>query len=199
VLLSTGMSYFAEVDQAVELFRSTGSPLLLMQCTNRYPCPPEKLGLNLIPEYQKRYGIPVGFSDHSGEIAPGLAAVTLGAKAIEVHVTWHKGCFGPDVKASLTFERFSELVQGVRLLERALNHGVNKDAMAEEMADMRRMFTKGLVARVRIEQGTPLDKSCIDAKKPCIGIPVADYQKALGRTANRAIEANEPIEWSDLL
>jgi len=198
VLLSTGMSYFSEVDRSVAFLRDSGSPVLLMQCTNRYPCPPEKLGLNLIPEYQRRYGLPVGFSDHSGEIAPGLAALTLGVRAIEVHVTWHKGCFGPDVKASLTFEQFHELVRGVRLLERALSSSVDKDAMAEEMADMRGMFTKGLVAKRTIEAGVQIEKAHIDAKKPCVGIPVAEFDKVIGRVAGRLIAADEPIHWSDL-
>lgn len=198
VLLSTGMSYLAEVDRSVAFLRDSGSPVLLMQCTNRYPCPPEKLGLNLILEYQHRYGVPVGFSDHSGEIAPGLAAVTLGAKAIEVHVTWHKGCFGPDVKASLTFEQFRELERGVRLLERALASRVDKDAMAEEMADMRGMFTKGLVAKRPIEAGTRIEKALIDGRKPCVGIPVAEFDNVIGRVAGRDIAADEPIHWTDL-
>lgn len=198
VLLSTGMSYLHEVDRSVEYLKSQDSPLLLMQCTNIYPCPPEKLGLNLITEYQMRYGVPVGFSDHSGEIFSGLAALALGAKAIEVHVTWHKTCFGPDVKASLTFEQFRELVIGVRFLERALGSSIDKDAMAVEMADVRGMFTKGLVAKGRIETGCRIEKTHLDGRKPCVGIPAAEFEKVIGRVAGRCIEAGEPIHWSDL-
>jgi|GEM_PF-6926903 len=71
--------------------------------------------------------VPVGYSDHAGEVAPGHAAVVLGAKAVEVHVTWSKQCFGPDVKASLTFEQLAELARGIRLLERSLENNIDKD------------------------------------------------------------------------
>jgi N,N'-diacetyllegionaminate synthase len=198
VLMSTGMSFLQEVDASLRLLQSRGAPVLVMQCTNRYPCPPEHLGLNVIPEYQKRYDLPIGFSDHSGEIAPGLAAVTLGAKALEVHVTWHSKCFGPDVKASLTFERFAELVKGVRILERALDSTVSKDAEAEELAEMRKLFTKGLVAKDDIQAGTPIERRHFEAKKPCLGIPAAEYGKVLGKIAARDIKRDQHITWSDL-
>lgn len=198
VLLSTGMSYLDEVDHAVNLLRSRGSPLLLMQCTNRYPCPPDRLGLNLIPEYSRRYNLPIGFSDHSGEIAPGLAAVTLGAKAIEVHIAWSKKCFGPDAKASLTFEQFGDLSRGVRLLEQALGSPVDKDVVAQEMKDMRQLFTKGLVAKETIETGTLIERHHLEARKPCVGIPVADYQSVLGKVAKRRLLRGEHIAWNDL-
>jgi N-acetylneuraminate synthase len=198
VLLSSGMSFLEEVDVAVKLLQSRGAPVLLMQCTNRYPCPPERLGLNLIPEYQRRFGIPIGFSDHSGEIAPGLAAVTLGAKALEVHVTWHKQSFGPDVKASLTFDQLREQVNGIRLLEKAFSAPLDKDAEARELATMRGHFTKGLVAAVDIPAGTVIERHHIDGRKPCVGIPVAEYEKVLGKRAARHLAKSDHINWSDL-
>lgn len=198
VLMSTGMSYLEEVDESVRLLQRHGVPLLLMQCTTRYPCPSESLGLNLIPDYKKRYNIPVGFSDHSGEISPGIAAVTLGAKAVEVHVTWHKRAFGADVGASLTFEALGELVKGVRIVERALSSAVDKNVEARNLESMRQLFTKGLVAREDIREGTVIERQHIDAKKPCLGIPVSEYGRVLGRTAARSIKTDEHITWSDL-
>jgi N-acetylneuraminate synthase len=192
------MSFLDEVDSAVKLLTSRSAPVLLMQCTNRYPCPPERLGLNVIPEYQQRFGLPVGFSDHSGEIAPGIAAATLGAKALEVHVTWSKECFGPDVKASLTFEQLREQVKGIRLVEAALAARLDKDAEARELAQMRGHFTKGLVAAADIPQDTVIERHHIDGRKPCVGIPVAEYEKVLGKRATRALRKNEHIKWSDL-
>jgi len=198
VMLSTGMSYIDEISRSVEFLKSKESPLLLMQCTNIYPCPPEKLGLNMIAEYQRQYDVPVGFSDHSGEIASGLAAVTLGAKAIEVHVTWSKQCFGPDVKASQTFAQFSELVKGVRFLEQALKHKLDKDQSAENMSEMRQMFTKGLVAKVDLQVGEKIGWHKIDSRKPCIGIPAAEYLTITGRSTKRKINAGEYINWDDI-
>lgn len=198
ILLSSGMSYIEELDKSVGLLRSNGSPVMVMQCTSSYPCPPERYGLNMIGEYRERFEVPVGFSDHSGDIAPGLAAVTLGAKAVEVHVTWSKQCFGPDVRSSLTFDQLKELVRGVRLIEQSLESKIDKNAVAEEMREMRQLFTKGLVASGPIAAGTLLERNHLDAKKPCSGISVSDYQSVLGRVVKRSLFIGEPIVWEDL-
>ena len=198
VLLSSGMSYIEELDRSVALLRSNGSSVMVMQCTSSYPCPPERYGLNMLGEYRRRFGVPVGFSDHSGEIAPGLAAVTMGAKAVEVHVTWSKQCFGPDVKSSLTFEQFAELAKGIRLIERSLETNIDKDTLAQEMREMRQLFTKGLVASEPIVPGTLLERHHLDTRKPCLGIPVSDYQSVLGRIVKRPLSSGEPIVWGDL-
>jgi len=198
VLLSSGMSFIEELETSIALLSCNGSPVMIMQCTSSYPCPPEKYGLNIIDEYRNRFKVPVGFSDHSGEIAPGLAAVTLGAKALEVHVTWSKQCFGPDVKASLTFEQLKELVRGVRLIEQSLQCKVDKNAVAEDMGEMRHLFSKGLVASGPISAGTMLERKHLDGKKPCSGISVSIYHKVLGRVLNRSLCKGDPIIWEDL-
>ncbi len=198
VLLSSGMSYIEELDKSINLLCSNGVPVMIMQCTSSYPCPPERFGLNMISEYRQRFAIPVGFSDHSGEIAPGVAAVSLGAKAVEVHVTWSKQCFGPDVKASLTFEQLAELTRGIRLVERSLACSIDKDTLAHEMLEMRQLFTKGLVAIAPITAGEILQRYHLDAKKPCIGISVSDYRSVIGRRLKRTLSIGDPITWQDL-
>ncbi|MBP6823800.1 MAG: N-acetylneuraminate synthase family protein, partial [Acidobacteria bacterium] len=87
VILSSGMSGWEELDAAVNCVRSNGAPVGVLQCTTAYPCPPEKLGLNVIGELRQRYNCPVGLSDHSGTVYAGFAAATLGANIIEVHIT----------------------------------------------------------------------------------------------------------------
>lgn len=198
VLLSSGMSYLSELDASIRLLQERKAPVLLMQCTSRYPCPPQQLGLNVISLYRQRYGIPTGFSDHSGEIAPALAAVTLGTNAVEVHLTWHKKSFGPDVKASLTVEQLGELVKGIRIIETAMQSPVDKDHDAKELEAMRTMFNKGLVAARKIPEGTALEHWHIDGRKPCIGIPVAEYKSVLGKRTARELNENDHITWDDL-
>jgi N-acetylneuraminate synthase len=167
-----------------------------MQCTTAYPCPPEKLGLNMIPFFRERYGCAVGLSDHSGTIYPGLAALTLGAEVLEVHVTLSREAFGPDVPASLTTAELRQLVEGVRFLERALP--VDKDAMAVEMEPLRRMFTKSVVARRDLPEGTVLAPEHLAVKKPGGGIPAARMAELIGGRLRRAIKADEALRFEDL-
>ncbi|MEA2558523.1 MAG: hypothetical protein QOH06_27 [Acidobacteriota bacterium] len=193
VLLSTGMSSLEEIDAAVARVRS---PLAVMQCTTAYPCPPEKLGLNMIPFFRERYGCAVGLSDHSGTIYPGLAAVTLGAEVLEVHVTLSREAFGPDVPASLTTAELRQLVEGVRFLERALP--VDKDAMAVEMEPLRQMFTKSVVARFDLPEGMVLAPEHLAVKKPGGGIPAARMAELIGGRLRRAVKADEALRFEDI-
>lgn len=191
VYLSTGMSAFAEIDDAVGLLRAGGSPLTVLQCTSDYPCRAEDVGLNLIAELSERYGCPVGLSDHSGTIFPSLAAVTLGAVVVEVHVTLSRSAFGPDVPASITVAELAELVRGVRFIERMLASPVDKDSSAERLAPMRRLFTKSLVAARPLEAGAVLAASDLLAKKPGTGISPDRVGEVLGRRLSRPLALDE--------
>lgn len=138
VILSTGMSDWIELREAVEVF--AGGDITILQCTSAYPCPPEKVGLNVMRELRVRHSWPckVGLSDHTGQVASGIAAAALGADMLEVHACWSKQQFGPDVSASLTMDELRQLVHGVRFVERM--HPVDKDVMSSELTEMRRIF-----------------------------------------------------------
>src|SRR5690606_33505679 len=144
-LISTGMSSWPEIDRAVRRVREADRPMALLQCTTAYPCPPEKVGLHLLTEMHERYGCPVGLSDHSGTIYPGLAAATIGCAVLEVHVTFSRRMFGPDVPASVMVEELAQLVEGVRYIERMKAGRVDKDASARELATVRNTFRKSIV------------------------------------------------------
>ena len=115
ILLSTGVSPLPEIDDAVEHVKRSGCPVTVLQCTTTYPCGPENIGLNLLPAFRDRYGCPVGLSDHSGTIYPSLAAATIGAALLEVHVTMSREMFGPDVSASVTTAELRQLTGGVQI------------------------------------------------------------------------------------
>ncbi|HMZ21573.1 MAG TPA: N-acetylneuraminate synthase family protein, partial [Blastocatellia bacterium] len=177
VILSSGMSGWAELDAAVNCVRENGAPVAVLQCTTAYPCPPEKLGLNVIAELRNRYHCPVGLSDHSGTIYAGIAAATLGANILEVHVTFSHECFGPDVPASITTKGLKQLVAGVRFIESALFSPVDKEAMAESLSEMKRVFGKSVVAARDLPAGHCLNIADLAYKKPGTGIPAAFFQK----------------------
>jgi N,N'-diacetyllegionaminate synthase len=199
IFLSTGMSPLNEIDAVVERVRACRLPLTLLQCTSLYPCPPEKIGLNLIPFFRERYGCSVGLSDHSGTIYPALAAATLGMDVLEVHVTLSREMFGPDVPASVTTQELRQLVEGIRFIEKMRANPVNKDTLAAEVQPVRDLFTKSVVARVNLSAGTVLREEHLALKKPGTGIPADKLGDVIGRQLSRNIQADEMLRQTDLV
>lgn len=197
-IVSTGMSRLDEIDSAVARIRRHQLPLAVLQCTSAYPCPPEQVGLNLIPLLRDRYGCPVGLSDHSGTVYPGLAAVTLGAEVLEVHVTLSREVFGPDVTASVTTGELRQLVEGVRFIEAMWAHPVEKDGLANTLAPVRNAFTKSVVARVDLPVGTVLEAGHLTAKKPGTGIPAARLEEVVGAQLRRSVRADQVLTEADI-
>lgn len=198
VLLSSGMSTTAELDGAVRRVRAHALPLAVLQCTSAYPSPPERIGLNLLGEFRERYGCAVGLSDHSGTIFPGLAAATLGAAVVEVHVTLSRQAFGPDVPASVTPDELRQLVDGARFIGTMRAHPVRKDALAAELAPLRAMFTKSVVARTDLAAGTVLGPEHLVARKPGTGIPAARLPELVGARLVRSLRANDLLADTDV-
>jgi len=198
VLLSSGMSALQEVDQAVDVVRKAGSEVLVMQCTSAYPTGPAQVGLNLLEEYRQRWDCGVGLSDHSGTVFPSLAAAALGADVLEVHVTLSRRMFGPDVPASVTVEELRQLCEGTRFIGEALESPVDKDAAAEGMHEMRRLFTKSLVAARPLGVGHRLESGDLVPKKPGGGIDPADRESILGRRLVRPLQQDQQLTAEDL-
>jgi N,N'-diacetyllegionaminate synthase len=198
VLLSTGMSPIEEIDTAVAQVKAHKLPLTVLQCTSIYPCPPDRIGLNLIPFFRERYNCNVGLSDHSGTIYAGLAAATLGIDVLEVHVTLSREMFGPDVSASVTTNELRQLIEGIRFIEKMKRTPVSKDALAGEMQPLRNLFTKSIVARVNLPAGTVLQEEHLALKKPGTGIPAASLREVIGRRLHCDVRANQMLQQSDL-
>jgi len=181
VILSSGMSSLAELELAVELLQSYHVPLSILQCTTAYPTQPEQWGLNQVHELHKKFGVPVGFSDHSGDIYAGLAAVALGASILEFHVVFDKKMFGPDATASLTLGQIKKLVKGVAHITQALQHPVWK-VDDTPFKELKVMFGKSLAVNKQMAKGAEITKADLESKKPAgRGIPAADYKQVIGR------------------
>lgn len=199
VLLSSGMSPYAELDDAVRLLRRRAVPLAVFQCTTAYPTRPEEIGLNVIPEMQARYRVPIGLSDHSGTIFPGLAAVAMGAQLLEVHAVFDRRMFGPDSRASLTIPEIAQLAAGARFIRRALRRPVDKNAVAR-FAGLRRMFTKSLALGRALKAGRRVRFEDLETKKPGDkGIPARDFREVVGRKLRRDLRQNQFLNRRDLL
>jgi len=197
VLLSSGMSSWAELDAAVETIRRRHADLTMLACTSEYPCAYERVGLNVLAEMRARYGVPVGLSDHTLTSYASFAAVTLGATVVEKHFTFSRAMYGSDAPHSLEPEEFADMVRGIRAIETMIANPVDKNDVAR-FADMKRIFQKSVVAARAIAAGTRLTRDMLACKKPGTGIPAADLDRIVGRSAARAIAADTLLAPEDL-
>ena len=198
VLLSSGMSGWTELDEAVKRLEAAGAPTAVMQCASRYPTPFDQVGLNVISELRSRYSLPVGLSDHSGTPFPALAAMARGAHLIELHVTFHRKMFGPDVPASITFEELAFLVEARAAFCEMDANPVSKDRNAEQLADLRALFNKSVALRRPLQAGYRLTAADLTARKPGRGIPAANMDEVVGRTLARDVSTDRVLLWDDI-
>jgi N-acetylneuraminate synthase len=197
-LVSSGMSPWQELDALVQRLKAAPRPVAVMQCTSCYPTSLQDVGLNVVAEMARRYGVPVGLSDHSGTIYPSLAAIARGASVLELHLTLDRRMFGPDVPASLTPEEFATVTAFRDALLEIDSHPVDKDAMAERLAPMRALFRRSLAPERPLAAGTLLEADMIVAKKPGTGIPEGELAGLIGRRLRRDVAPDRLLTWQDL-
>lgn len=199
IILSTGLSTLDDIDNQVKLVQRAGNPLLLMECTTAYPSKAEEISIKMINKFQERYQCPVGISDHSATIYPSLAAVTLGARAIEVHVTMSRDMFGPDVKASVTIDELKQIVEGTEFIAKMLDAQIDKSELSDNKKALRDMFSKSIYAKRDLRVGEIISDDAIGIKKPFCAdsIAVADYDKVLGRKILLDITKDTVIKWEN--
>ena len=199
VILSSGMSDLSEVALAVKQVSAAGAPLAVLQCTTSYPSPPEKIGLNVLDLFRREFGTAVGLSDHSGTIYPSLAAVAAHrAEVLEVHLTLSRDMFGPDVSSSVTPAELTQIVEGVRFIETMHANPADKQVLATDIAAMRGIFTKSIVAAENLAAGTRLDHAQLTLKKAGGGMPAGALESLIGKVLNRALAKDEPLHPGDV-
>ena len=181
IILSSGMSSFDELDATIAFLKPYGNALSLLQCTTAYPTQPEEWGLNVIADLKQRYQFPVGFSDHSGNINACLAAAALGAEIFEFHVVFDKRQFGPDTPASITIDQTQQLVQGIKQIQTALKHPINKIDNSRFTA-LKGIFEKSLAVNKDLPEGYVLNFDDLEAKKPKgFGISANLFENVVGK------------------
>jgi pseudaminic acid synthase len=197
IILATGDSTLSEVDDALRIFEDAGvRDVILLQCITNYPSKIESANIRVLQTYQTAFNILTGYSDHSPGVVVALGSVALGAVVIEKHFTISKKDAGPDHPHSMEHVEFREMVRAVRELEEAL--GSTHKRVVEEEAETVIVQRRGLYARKRIAEGACLTDDHIVELRPAIGISPKHREFVVGRTAKRAIEAGDPIFWSDL-
>lgn len=199
VIVSSGMSNWAELDAIVAHLRDAQAAFSLMQCTSKYPTPLKDVGINVIPEMKSRYGCRVGLSDHSGSLSPSLSAIARGFSLIEVHVTFDKRMFGPDVLASLTVDDIARLVRFAEDQRTMDSNPVNKDAMADELREQKQLFGRSIALARDLPAGHVLSEEDLTLKKPGNGLKWYQREKLIGRTLRRDVFMDRLLRIEDIV
>jgi sialic acid synthase SpsE len=197
ILLSSGMSNWQELDQAVKTIKKYNKNLILLQCTTEYPMDSKNAGLNIISEMKSRYKTMVGYSGHSLNNHIAYASIVLGAKVIEKHFTLSRDMYGSDAKHSMLPNEFKELVDGIKNIEKALNNKVDKNNLSK-FKIIKKVFEKSIVSLQDIEKDKKINSKMIDCKKPGTGIPPKYFKSMIGKIATRNIKKDCLITWKDI-
>jgi len=193
ILMSTGMATAEEIDDAVAAARAAGAgAIALLRCNSAYPAPPEEMDLATIPAMARRWGVPIGLSDHSQGLAAAVAAVALGACIIEKHFTLARADGGPDAAFSMEPGELRALVRAVREAHAAVGE-VRFGPSAHERSGV--VFRRSLFAVNDIEPGEALTSENVRSIRPGHGLAPKHLDSVLGKTARARIARGTPLTW----
>lgn len=193
VILSTGMADLAEMTEAVETLSTAGCrELILLHCISAYPAPASDANLRTIGDLAQRFALPVGLSDHTLGVGVPIAAVALGAAAIEKHVTLARADGGPDSAFSLEPNELATLVEGSRLAWEAIGTA-NYDRAASEAENS--IFRRSIYAVRDIAVGEKLSADSIRVIRPGHGLPPRHFDELIGKRARVAIARGTAMRW----
>ncbi len=198
LLISTGMVSKNEINQIVKKVSFQKVPFALLQCTSKYPCPLEEVGLNLLKEFKEDYDCIVGLSDHSGTIYPSLAAIAQNCEILELHVTFDKNMFGPDSPSSVTFRELSQIIDFRNAFYKMKNNPIKKNLQAKKMKEMRSKFGKSLALKINLSANTIIKEEHLTLKKPGNGLQISDIKGIIGKRLVRDLPCNRLINYEDL-
>ena len=194
IILSTGMSSLKEVKSALKIIKkySKKSKITVLHCTTQYPAPFKDLNLNVIKTLRKELKCDIGYSDHSPGIEASLAAVCLGAKIIEKHITLDKKMKGPDHKASLEPEEFKLMIDSIRNIENSFGNYEKKITKSERKIIL--IARKSIVASKPIKKGEKFSDNNITVKRPALGLSPMNWFDIIGKRSKKNYSEDQYIE-----
>ena len=194
IIISTGMATRDEITEAVAAAREGGArEIALLKCTSAYPALPEEANLRTIPDLAAAHQVVVGLSDHTLGIAAAAAAVSIGARIVEKHLTLSRKTPGPDSAFSLEPSEFQVMVETIRTVEKALGR-VSYEVTEKEAAS--RVFRRSLFVTRDVEQGEIFSSANVRSIRPAHGLHPKHLPTILGKHAAQNIEAGTPLAWN---
>lgn len=195
IIMSTGMANLKEIKSALDILISSGtkkSDMTVLHCNTEYPTPFEDVNLRAMLTIKDKFGVKVGYSDHSLGIEIPIAAASLGAQIIEKHFTLDKNMEGPDHKVSLDTGELKAMVKAIRNIEKALGDGVKK-VSSSELKNIP-MARKSIIAARDIKSGEIFTDKNISVKRPGLGINPMKWDEVIGKIAKKDFKEDELIE-----
>jgi N-acetylneuraminate synthase len=196
VIMSTGMATVEEIEEALASLRDANSgPVALLKCTSAYPADPAEMNLLTIPEMQRRFGVPIGLSDHTMGHTVAVAAVALGATIVEKHFILSRSQPGPDSSFSMEPAEFREMVDMIRMTEKALG---SADFAVSPREAKSRAFRRSLFIAADVKQGDILTEANVRCVRPADGLHPRHLQEILGRKVASDLPLGTPLKWEHL-
>ena len=195
VILSTGMCELSDIEAAMKVLLDFGvkkEQITILHCNTEYPTPFADVNLKAMLEIGEKFGIQIGYSDHTKGIEVPIAAVALGATVIEKHFTLDKNMEGPDHKASLEPDELRAMVSAIRNIEQALGSG-HKTISESERKNIE-IARKSIVAARPIEVGELLTEENLTVKRPGNGISPMRWNEVVGTRAVQSFNEEDPIQ-----
>ena len=195
VVMSTGMCTNEDIERALNVIVNNGvsiKDIILLHCNTQYPTPYSDVNLRAMAEMRERFGVKVGYSDHTEGIDVPIAAVALGACVIEKHFTLDRTLPGPDHRASLEPHELKRMVEAIRNVETALGRA-NKQVTSSESVNII-AARKSIVASTKIQQGELFTEDNLTVKRPGNGLSPMLWDEVIGKTAYRDFNVDELIE-----
>jgi N,N'-diacetyllegionaminate synthase len=196
LIFSTGASTLTEVSEAVEAMLAETSDLIILHCLSSYPAPVEQMNLSLIPNLRHMFGCHVGLSDHTTGVEAACAAVALGARVFEKHLTLDRTMSGPDHQASLDPAQMRDYCRTLRSVRAGLGDGFKRIMPAEE--NTRKAFRRYMVAARDLSAGTVIGPDDLHFKKVVDGLAPRHLDLVIGATLNVAVSADTVLSWGML-
>ena len=195
VILSTGMCELSDIEAALNVLIEEGvskEDITILHCNTEYPTPFEDVNLKAMQEIGNKFGVKVGYSDHTRGIEVPIAAVALGATVIEKHFTLDRNMEGPDHKASLEPDELKAMVSGIRNIEKALGSGHKQVSDSERKNIV--VARKSIVAARDIKKGELLTEENLAVKRPGTGISPMRWEEIVGTKAIKDFSEEDLIE-----
>lgn len=193
IIMSTGIAYLSDIELALQTCREEGNEnVILLKCSSAYPAPYEDINLRTIPSMKETFNCVVGLSDHTLGTAVAQAGVAVGAKVIEKHLTLRRSDGGPDAAFSMEPQEFKEMVDNIRIIEKALGK-VTYDLTPKQKAS--RDHARSLFVAKDMKAGDIFTPENLRSVRPSCGLHTKYYEEILGRRIRKDAKLGTPMSW----